>query len=106
MDPDRGHQESNKVSPVPWPQAQKPWSNVHFDFSGLIKGGSYLVLVDVFSKLPESVPMHCPTTTNTMQALSSISNQHGIPEIIVSDTVHSAFGWDSKGLSVRGHVLA
>ncbi|KER34119.1 hypothetical protein T265_00007 [Opisthorchis viverrini] len=71
--------------PVPWPRPEKPWSRIHIDHAGPIRGTFCLVLIDAFSKWREIVPVSSPTTSSTLRVLSNIFSQHGLPESIVSD---------------------
>lgn len=74
-----------RLTPIPWPQPEKPWSRLHIDYAGPINGVHYLVLVDAYSKWPEITTVSPPTTSKTLQALERIFGLQGLPETIVSD---------------------
>ncbi|BHF72626.1 hypothetical protein SprV_0401569400 [Sparganum proliferum] len=71
--------------PVPWEPPERPWSCVHIDFAGPLNGGSYLILVDAYSKWPEITPLNPATASATIAFLRRIFSQHGLPEVLVSD---------------------
>ena len=74
-----------KLSPIPWPETEKPWSRLHIDFAGPMNGVTYLVLVDSFSKWPEVIPVSPPSATRTISILNQVFSQHGLPDTIVTD---------------------
>ena len=74
-----------KLPPIPWPETKQPWSRIHIDFAGPVNGVTYLVLVDAFSKWPEVIPITPPSTSKTINILSQVFSQHGLPDTIVSD---------------------
>ena len=46
-----------KAPPVkfnPWPKTDKLWSSLHIDYAGIIKGTYSFIVVDSFTKCPES----------------------------------------------------
>ncbi|KAF7234150.1 hypothetical protein EG68_12381 [Paragonimus skrjabini miyazakii] len=45
----------------------------------------YLILVDVYFKWPEIIPLRHATTSATVNNLRRIFSQHGFPETLVSD---------------------
>ena len=71
----------------PWVWPSRPWQRGHIDFAGLIRGHTYLVLVDAHSKWPEVIDMSSTTATRTTEALQSIFASYGLPLqlAIVSD---------------------
>ena len=47
---------ATKVPPLkftPWPNIDRPWSRLHIDFAGSMKGQHYLIVTDSFSNQPE-----------------------------------------------------
>lgn len=61
----------NAKSPVKctwqsWPIAKRPWSRVHVDFTGPVNGFWYLVVIDAFSKWPETFKMQSITASKTI----------------------------------------
>nr|VZI47161.1 unnamed protein product [Spirometra erinaceieuropaei] len=71
--------------PVPWQPPERPWLRVNIDFAGTLDGVSYLNLVDAYSKWPEIAPLNPATAFATIAFLRRIFNQHGLPEVLVSD---------------------
>nr|VZI02227.1 unnamed protein product [Spirometra erinaceieuropaei] len=55
----------SRQPPVPWQPPQRPLSREHIDFAGPLNGVSYLILVDTYSKWPESAPLNPATTSAT-----------------------------------------
>ena len=76
-----------EVAPLhPWLWPSKPWSRVHIDFAGPLRGHSYLILVDAHSKWPEVIDMNSATTSaTTIRELRKIFARFGLPEQLVSD---------------------
>ena len=66
------------------PLPSHPWERVVADLFHL-KGRSYLVVVDYFSRYPEVVRLNCTTSNNIVTTLKSIFSRHGIPAAFVSD---------------------
>ena len=84
----RGCQLAAKAPPVmtkPWPETDVPWTRLHIDYAGPIKGFYYLIIVDSFTKWPEIFKFKHPTTKNTISALDEIFSRFGIPKTLVSD---------------------
>jgi len=61
-----------------------PWETVAADLFEL-KGISYLLVVDYFSRFPEVVKLTSTTSTAIIQALKAIFSLHGIPTVFRSD---------------------
>ncbi len=74
-----------KLKDATWPIPAEPWSRVHVDFAGPVRGKMLLILVDATSKWPEVVPLSTATTETTIRALRSIFAGRGIPLQLVSD---------------------
>nr|VZI26931.1 unnamed protein product [Spirometra erinaceieuropaei] len=72
--------------PVPWQPPGRSWSRVHIDFAGPLNGVSYLILVDAYSKWPEIAPMNPTTASAAVASLRRIFSQHGLPEVLISDS--------------------
>ena len=68
-----------------WPIPDSPWTRIHVDFAGPIKGHQYLILVDSFSKWPEIFQMKYITSENTILKLQEVFSRFGTPETLVSD---------------------
>ena len=63
---------------------QHPWEKIGTDLFEL-KGNSYLLLVDYFSRFIEVVKLSSTTTKSVVAAMKPIFARYGIPEIVVSD---------------------
>ena len=50
-------------------------------------GRDYLIVVDYFSKYPEFVSVLGKSASSVVQAMKIIFASHGIPEVVVADTV-------------------
>lgn len=61
-----------------------PWQKVGSDLF-MLKGATYLVLVDYFSRYPEVVKLTSTTSHSVIEALKPIFSRHGVPETMVSD---------------------
>lgn len=82
-------QQASKLPPKeplsPWTPTDRPWSRVHIDFAGPLKGHHYLIMVDSYSKWPEVIKMKNITSTATISALKEIFARFGNPDTLVSD---------------------
>ena len=63
------HAEPKKAQIHPWIYPSSPWSRVHVDYAGPVKGSMFLVVVDAYSKFPEIIKMSSTTSQATIQAL-------------------------------------
>ena len=61
-----------------------PWQKVGTDLFHF-KGANYLLVVDYFSRYPETVKLTNTTSQNIIDALKNIFSRYGIPEIVMSD---------------------
>ena len=68
------------ISPLP----DYPWQVIGTDLFEL-KGDSYLLVVDYFSRYPEIAKLTSTTSQAVINVLKSIFARHGIPEVIRSD---------------------
>ena len=68
------------ISPLP----DYPWQVIGTDLFEL-KGASYLLVVDYFSRYPEIAKLTSTTSQAVITVLKSIFARHGIPEVIRSD---------------------
>ncbi|BHF57788.1 hypothetical protein SprV_0100073400 [Sparganum proliferum] len=71
---------------LPWQPPERPWSRLHIDFAGPLNGALYLILVDAYSKWPESAPLNPVAASATIAFLGRIFSQHGLQEVLVSDS--------------------
>ena len=69
----------------PWQWPHRPWSRLHVDFAGPMRGKYYLVVVDAFSKWIEVEEMTSITAQATVSRLTVIFSRFGLPDILVSD---------------------
>ena len=69
----------------PWQWPRRPWSRLHIDFAGPVRGKYYLVVVDSFSKWIEVEEMTTITAQATVSRLMTIFSRFGLPDLIVSD---------------------
>ena len=69
----------------PWPWPSRPWSRLHMDFAGPVNNIMFLIIIDAYSKWIEVFPMSNITATTTIQRLTTLFAQFGIPDTIVSD---------------------
>ena len=68
-----------------WPKTDKPWSMLHIDYAGPIKGTYYFIVVDSFRKLPEVFKCKTSTSSVTIDFLHELFARFGLLETIVSD---------------------
>ena len=61
-----------------------PWQKIGTDLFQL-KGKSYLVVVDYFSRYPEVRALNSTTSSSIIKVLKDIFSRFGIPEIVMSD---------------------
>ncbi|XP_062702030.1 uncharacterized protein K02A2.6-like [Aedes albopictus] len=68
-----------------WPIPSMPWSRLHVDYAGPIKGKMFLVIVDAYSKWPEIYATSNSTATMTIKKLKECVSRFGCPLTIVTD---------------------
>ena len=61
-----------------------PWQKAATDLFEL-KGATYLVVVDYFSRFPEVIQMKSTTCRGVISALKTLFARYGIPEVLVND---------------------
>ena len=82
----RHSQHLPAMAPIqPWEWPECPWSRLHVDYAGPLRGHMFLVVVDAYSKWMEVRPVKSATSTATISQLRAIFATHGIPELLVSD---------------------
>ena len=69
----------------PWPWPLRPWSRLHVNFAGPVNNTMFFILIDACLKWIEAFPMSNITATSTIQRLTTLFAQFGIPDTIVSD---------------------
>ena len=76
---------SPKCTLQTWPTPKAPWSRIHIDYAGPVKGFHFLVIVDAFSKWPEIFKMASTSTQKTIEKLQDTFARFGNCDTIVSD---------------------
>lgn len=74
-----------RAPPQPWLYSSQPWSRLHLDFLGPLKGKMYLVIVDSSSKWIECIEMEPTTAEQVIKVLRAIFARFGLPVEVVSD---------------------
>eukprot|EP00106_Octopus_bimaculoides_P018109 XP_014785551.1 PREDICTED: uncharacterized protein K02A2.6-like [Octopus bimaculoides] len=69
----------------PWPEGKIPWSRLHIDFAGPVNGYYYLLVVDSYTKRPETTRYKRPTSYTVINFLHELFAIFGVPDINVSD---------------------
>ena len=77
--------KSSPVKFTSWSKSARPWSRLHINFAGSMKGQYYLIVVDNFLKWPEIMTYRNPMGSVTIRFLHEIFARFGIPDITVSD---------------------
>ncbi|KAL0879410.1 hypothetical protein ABMA27_003165 [Loxostege sticticalis] len=72
-------------APRSWPWPSRPWSRLHMDFLGPIRGLTYLVIVDSCSKWIEAIHMKKTTAQAVISVLRNLWSKFGLPKQTVSD---------------------
>ena len=82
------HRKPNRQPMIPTAVPERPWLVLGTDLFSL-KGRTYLLVVDYFSRYVEvSLMLASQMSSKTVRALKSIFARHGVPEILRSDSVH------------------
>ena len=68
-----------------WQKTDKPWSRLHIDYAGPIKGTYFFVIVGSFTKWSVVFKCKMPTIKTTIKVLQEFFARFGLPETIVSD---------------------
>ena len=69
---------------IPSTLPQRPWEKIGTDLFEL-KGKSYLLLVDYFSRYIEVIKLSSTTTNSVVAAMKPIFARYGIPDIVILD---------------------
>ena len=79
------HRKPNREPMIPTATPERPWQVLGTDLFTL-KGRTYLLVVDYFSRYVEvSLMLASQTSSDTVRTLKSIFARHGVPEILRSD---------------------
>ena len=65
-----------------WPKTYRPWSRLHIDFAGPMKGQYYLIVVDSFSKWLEVMKCKNPTCSDPIRFLHKLFARFGICYVV------------------------
>ena len=68
-----------------WPIPAQPWTRLHLDYAGPIRGKFFLVIVDAHSKWPEIFAVNNSTASTTVSKLREIIARFGCPVSVVTD---------------------
>lgn len=80
------NRQSDPKEPVHfWLKPDQPWSRLHIDFAGPVKGEVFLVIVDAYSNWAEVQIMPSIKTLAVIATLRALFATHGVPDVIVSD---------------------
>lgn len=83
--PCQRHQKKNSKEPLmPHDVPKKPWQTVGSDLF-FWNNTNYLVVVDYFSKFPIVRKLYSTTAGSVIVHMKSIFEEHGTPELIISD---------------------
>ena len=69
---------------IPTELPEYPWQKVGTDLFHF-KGATYLLVVDYFSRYPETQKLSGTTSQDVIEVLKTIFSRHGIPETVFSD---------------------
>jgi len=69
---------------IPSTLPQRPWEKIGTDLFEL-KGKSYFLLVDYFSRYIEVIKLSSTPTNSVVAAMKPIFARYGIPDIVISD---------------------
>ena len=61
-----------------------PWQKAGTDLF-VLKGATYLLVVDYYSRFPEVIQLKSTTSQSVIDALKAVFARYGIPETLVSD---------------------
>ncbi|XP_063361853.1 uncharacterized protein K02A2.6-like [Cydia amplana] len=72
-------------APRLWAWPDRPWTRIHLDFLGPIRGKTYLIVVDAYSKWIEAIGMNGTSAAAVIRVLRELWSRFGIPKQVVSD---------------------
>ncbi|XP_031347140.1 uncharacterized protein K02A2.6-like [Photinus pyralis] len=87
-----------------WNKPTRPWQRIHVDFLGPIKGNTFLIVLDAFSKYPEIKKMERTTSEETIEKFRDIFSTWGIPETIVSDNGPQFVSTEFKNFLIKNGI--
>ncbi|XP_055584804.1 uncharacterized protein K02A2.6-like [Uranotaenia lowii] len=68
-----------------WPIPTEPWTRLHLDYAGPVRGKFYLVIIDACSKWPEIFATNNTTASTTVAKVRECISRFGCPHSIVTD---------------------
>ncbi|XP_064475427.1 uncharacterized protein K02A2.6-like [Ornithodoros turicata] len=74
-----------KVLQPEWTRPSTPWHTIHLDFAGPIRGITFLVIVDAYSKWMGVRQVESPNSATVIRVLRGLFATFGIPQKAVSD---------------------
>lgn len=84
--PCQSNRQSDPKAPVHfWVKPDQPWSRLHIDFAGPVKGEVFLIVVDAYSNWAEVEIMPSMKSSAVVTSLRKMFATHGVPDVIVSD---------------------
>ena len=69
----------------PWTWPTQPWTRIHMDLAGPFLNQMFLVLIDLYSKWIEVLPLTSTTSTALIQKIRPLFAQFGLPTTVVTD---------------------
>ncbi|XP_063382163.1 uncharacterized protein K02A2.6-like [Cydia fagiglandana] len=72
-------------APRLWVWPDRPWTRIHLDFLGPVRGKTYLIVVDAYSKWIEAIRMNGTSAAAVIRVLRELWSRFGIPKQVVSD---------------------
>lgn len=84
--PCQENRQSEPKTPVHfWTKPESPWTRIHIDFAGPVKGVFFLVVVDALSNWAEIEIMPSLHSSAVIEKLRRMFASYGLPELVVSD---------------------
>lgn len=79
-----------------WEGTKNPWSRIHIDFAGPLKGNLFFLVVDSYSKWLEVYQVSATSSSCAMAVLRQLFSTHGLPDIFVSNNGTAFTSFDFK----------
>lgn len=96
--------EQPKVPISNWPTTSKPMERVHIDHLGPVKGQTFFLITDSYSKWVEVFPVKSLSSKDSIIKLRETFARFGIAETIVSDNGTSFSSSEFKNFCVRNGI--
>lgn len=75
----------NKVPLIKFEEGKQVFDRIHVDFLGPVKGKTFLIITDAYSKWPEVYEMTKMDSITTIDKLRDCFARYGLPNTIISD---------------------